>query len=103
MLLVFDSKSRSKGGVGALASVFRKGFDSGNGWNQDAAALLAIEKRIERQGSKPAIVVHVSDDAWCGSLTKGVSAQEVVEYVAARLVENGRPYINIKVPMDCRS
>lgn len=98
LIEVFDSRRRKLGGLGALASICDKKYDSGWGWNPDAACLLAIRAITQREPGitgRRNILVYLGDMEFCGSLKAGIAgdASSEVAYAVRKLLADGHGMI----------
>ncbi len=98
LIEVFDSRRRKLGGLGALASICDKRYDSGWGWNPDAACLLAVRAIMDRESGMARhhnIVVCLGDMEFCGSLKAGIAGNATAEvvYAARKLLADGHRLI----------
>ena len=85
---IYKSTERQIAGHAALASITNRDFTSGEGWNPDAAALLATKDMLDKNpDAENAIVIHLGDHEYCNSLLNGMfpSAAAEVEYAVQKL------------------
>lgn len=99
---IYKSSERQIAGHAALASITNRDFTSGEGWNPDAAALLAMKELFDKNpDAEDAIVIHLGDHDYCNSLLSGwfPSATAEVEYAVQKLSEKYH-YIAARVGKD---
>lgn len=98
LIEVFDSRRRKLGGLGALASICDNKYDSGWGWNPDAACLLAIRALMDREpgiAGRRNLLVYLGDMEFCSSLKAGIAGHAAgeVAYAARKLLADGHRLI----------
>ena len=105
MTQIFRSADRKLNGPAALSAITHRDMKSGSGWNPDAAVLLMTKELFDRNpASEQAVLIHLGDHEYCGSLAGrsyptatsevGYAVRKLSEkyhYIAARVGTDGDP------------
>ena len=87
-----------------MSAITKQGYESGSGWNPDAAVISCIHEMYEKEISGPVIVCHLGGHEYCKSLVDGLgceSAEDEMELVLRRMLKNDRfSYIVCRVGSD---
>ena len=103
LCLIYKSSDRRFGGRAALASITNRDYTSGDGWNPDAAALLAMKSMFDQNPEAVgAVLVHLGDHEYCSSLGhRFPDARQEVAYAVQKLLDAGKyHYIAARVGKD---
>ena len=93
LTMLMKSSNRRLTGKSALASITRQGFETGDGWNPDAAILSCITEMYGKSASGPVIICLIGDHEYCTSLVDDIgceSAEEEMELVLGEMLEDNR-------------
>lgn len=84
---LMKSSNRRQGGNLALSTLFRKGLESGSGWNPDAAVLNCIAEKYRQSTSGDVIICLISDHEYCQSLIPQMGCKDATDEMAWAIKE----------------